>query len=379
MQTILVLLRKEFRQIFRNRAMLPIIFVMPIVQLLVLAFAATFEVKQTPVALVVEDLDPVGRELVRRMEASGYFSVRETTTSARKADEAMQSGRVDVIFHMPRGLADESTDHTLQIVVNAQDGATAGVVQAYLSRIVADFNEDRSAIRVQGLVSHGGDAAATPVGPGRIIVRPMHWYNPRLDYQTYMVPGILVILVTMIGTFLSAMNVVREKEIGTIEQLNVTPIRKGQLIAGKLFPFWIIALFELAFGLLVAWLVFRIPLEGSLALIFALAAIYLLAMLGLGLWISTVTETQQQAMFIAWFILVVCILMSGLFTPIESMPIWAQWLTELNPIAHFIKIMRRVLLKGAGIEAVAMQAAALGAFAVVSLTLAVKQYRKVSS
>ncbi|MEX2401631.1 MAG: ABC transporter permease [Rhodothermales bacterium] len=379
MQTILVLLRKEFRQIFRNRAMLPIIFVMPIVQLLVLAFAATFEVKQTPVALVVEDLDPVGRELVRRMEASGYFSVRETTTSARKADEAMQSGRVDVIFHMPRGLADESTDHTLQIVVNAQDGATAGVVQAYLSRIVADFNEDRSAIRVQGLVSRGGDAAATPVGPGRIIVRPMHWYNPRLDYQTYMVPGILVILVTMIGTFLSAMNVVREKEIGTIEQLNVTPIRKGQLIAGKLFPFWIIALFELAFGLLVAWLVFRIPLEGSLALIFALAAIYLLAMLGLGLWISTVTETQQQAMFIAWFILVVCILMSGLFTPIESMPMWAQWLTELNPIAHFIKIMRRVLLKGAGIEAVAMQAAALGAFAVVSLTLAVKQYRKVSS
>lgn len=351
MQTILVLLRKEFRQIFRNRAMLPIIFVMPIVQLLVLAFAATFEVKQTPVALVVQDIDPAGRELVRRMEASGYFSVRETSSSARRAGEAMQSGRVDVILHMPRDLADESTDHTLQVVVNAQDGATAGVVQAYLSRIVADFNDGRSILRAPLLEYSGGDAATQSVRSGRIIVHPMHWYNPRLDYQTYMVPGILVILVTIIGTFLSAMNVVREKELGTIEQLNVTPMRKGQLIAGKLLPFWIIAL----------------------------AAVYLLAMLGVGLWISTVTETQQQAMLIAWFILVVCILMSGLFTPIESMPTWAQWMTELNPIAHFIKIMRRVLLKGAGVEAVAKEAAALVAFAVASLTLSVKQYRKVSN
>jgi ABC-2 type transport system permease protein len=372
MRTIVILLRKEFRQIFRNRAMLPIIFVLPIVQLLVLAFAATFEVRETPVALVLDDAGPSAREFVRKMESSGYFDIVETTASSEAAGRAMDAGRVQMILHLPDGFSRSVQSptparHTIQIILNAQDGATAGVVQAYISRIIAEFNSGRGAASAYG-----------PSTTGTIELRPVHWYNPQLDYQTYMVPGILVILVTMIGTFLSAMNVVREKEIGTIEQLNVTPIRKGELIAGKLIPFWIIALFELAFGLAVAWLVFRIPMQGSLLLIFGLASVYLLAMLGLGLWISTVTETQQQAMFIAWFVLVVCILMSGLFTPIESMPGWAQWLTELNPVAHFIEIMRRVLLKGAGFQAVAGQAAALVAFAALMLILSVKQYRKVT-
>lgn len=355
MRVVFILLRKEFRQIFRNRAMLPIIFVMPIVQLLVLAFAATFEVRDTAVSLIAEDRGPAARELVRKLESSGYFRIVSRTNSSAQADAEMQAGRVDMILHVPRNLEQEGS---VQVVLNAQDGAKAGVVQAYVSRILSD---------VYG-----------PPGGG-IEVRPVHWYNPQLDYQTYMVPGILVILVTMIGTFLSAMNVVREKEIGTIEQLNVTPIRKYELIAGKLLPFWIIALFELAFGLLVAWIVFRIPMEGSLVLIFALASVYLLAMLGLGLWISTVTETQQQAMFISWFILVIFILMSGLFTPIESMPDWAQALTRLNPVAYFIEIMRRVLLKGAGLAAVRIQALALALFALGILTLAVRQYRKVTS
>lgn len=355
MRTIFILLRKEFRQIFRNRAMLPIIFVMPIVQLLVLAFAATFEVRDTAVSLVAEEFGPTTRELVRKLEASGYFRIVSRTTSSDVADAEMHAGRVGMILHVR---ADFERTGAVQVVLNAQDGATAGVVQAYVSRILANLNED---------------------GSGAIELRPRHWYNAQLDYQTYMVPGILVILVTMIGTFLSAMNVVREKEIGTIEQLNVTPILRYQLIAGKLLPFWIIALFELAFGLVIAWIVFRIPMEGSLPLIFGLASIYLLAMLGLGLWISTVTETQQQAMFISWFILVIFILMSGLFTPIESMPEWAQALTRLNPVAYFIEIMRRVLLKGAGPGAVATQALALAVFAVAILTLAVQQYRKVTS
>lgn len=371
MRTILILLQKEFRQIFRNRAMLPIIFLLPIIQLLVLAFAATFEVRETPVALVVEDAGPIGRDLVRKLEASGYFTVATTAESMREANADMESVRVRMILHVPGDLA---TSGRVQVILDAQDGATAGVVQAYVTRIVADLNGELA--RTAPPTARTAQPVRTASG---IEIRPTHWYNPNLDYKTYMVPGILVILVTMIGTFLSAMNVVREKEIGTIEQLNVTPIRKYELIAGKLLPFWVIALFELAFGLLVAWVVFRIPIEGSLVLIFALASLYLLAMLGLGLWISTVTETQQQAMFISWFILVIFILMSGLFTPIESMPNWAQWLTRLNPVAYFIEIMRRVLLKGAGFEAVLVQASSLAVFTAGILVLAVRQYRKVTS
>jgi ABC-2 type transport system permease protein len=194
-----------------------------------------------------------------------------------------------------------------------------------------------------------------------------------------MVPGILIVLVTMIGAFLSAMNVVREKEIGTIEQLNVTPIRKYQFIIGKLLPFLVIALFELAFGLVIARVLFDIPMLGSLPLIFALATVYMLVVLGIGLLISTFTDTQQQAMFLAWFFMVVFILMSGLFTPIESMPPWAQELTRLNPVAYFIKIMRRVLLKGAGYESVVNEFVALVLYAIIVLSLAVRQYRKVSA
>ena len=257
------------------------------------------------------------------------------------------------------------------MIFDAQDGATAGVVQSYANTILATFNRD---IQVD-FVSRAVEAERLPA----IEIIPAHWYNPDLDYQTFMVPGILVLLVTMIGTFLSAMNVVREKEIGTIEQLNVTPIRKYQFVAGKLLPFLVIALFELAFGLVIAWLVFRIPMLGNLALVFALSMVYLLAMLGLGLLISTVTETQQQAMFIAWFVMVIFILMSGLFTPIESMPAWAQKLTLLNPVAHFITIMRRVLLKGAGFDAVQFEFWALVAYATAMLMLALRRYRKVSA
>jgi ABC-2 type transport system permease protein len=213
-------------------------------------------------------------------------------------------------------------------------------------------------------------------GSPRIDVRTRGWYNPMLDYHAYMVPGILVFLVTLVGTLLTAQNIAREKEIGTLEQLNVTPITRGQFIAGKLLPFWILAMVDLAVGLAVARFVFGVPMRGSLLLVFAAAAIYLVAALGIGLWISTLAETQQQAMFITFFILVIYVLMSGLFTPVDSMPRPVQWLTELNPVKHFIVIMRAVLIKGAGFAAVQTQFYALIAFAAVVLTLAVRQYSK---
>ena len=164
----------------------------------------------------------------------------------------------------------------------------------------------------------------------------------------FMVPGILVLLVTMVTMFLGSMNVAREKEIGTIEQLNVTPIKKYQFIIGKLLPFWLIGLFELSFGLVIGKVLFNIPMVGSLGLVFLFAMVYMIVVLGMGLLISTAANTQQQAMFIAWFFLVIFILLSGLFTPIESMPKWAQTLTLVNPIRYFVEVMRGVLMKGAG-------------------------------
>ncbi len=365
-----VMLRKEFRQILRNRGMLPLIVIMPIVQLIVLPFAATFELVEARYAIIDEDRSASSRMLADMLDAGGYFSRYAEHATAAAADADLAAGNVRLIVHIPPDFERDLHRHRhapLRLVIDAQDGATAGVINAYAGSIINDFARD-----VQREYLH---RAAVPVGV-RII--PANWFNPGLDYQSYMVPGILALLVTVVGLFLSSMNIVREKEVGTIEQLNVTPLRKSEFIAGKLIPFWVIALVELAIGLVVAWVVFRIPYQGSFMLVFALAALYLLVILAAGLWISAVSETQQQALFIAWFLMVVFILMSGLFTPIESMPDWAQKLTLLNPIAYFIEIIRRILLKGAGFGAVLPQFWALVGFAGVLLTLAVRQYRKVT-
>ena len=392
-----ILLRKEFLQIFRNRGMLPILFGLPFIQLTILAFAVTYEVRDTPVSLVDDDRSWVSERLVGRLEASGYFRIVSRPASMDLAGDDIRYARSKMILHVPRGFErDLRTVSTgrLQIVLNAEDGAAAGVIQAYAMQVIAAVNREIQVDYLPVNAAPAGDGAAADLGAapvvagaglgsapdaGGIRIVPRHWYNPALDYQTFMVPGILVLLVTLIGTFLSSMNVVREKEIGTIEQLNVTPIRKQDFLVAKLLPFWIIALVELAFGLVFARFVFDIPMLGSLPLLFVLAGVYLLVMLGIGLWISTITDTQQQAMFVAWFIMVVCIMMSGLFTPIDSMPEWAQKVTLLNPIAYFIEIMRRVLLKGAGLADVKMQAGALVIYAAVMLTLAVRQYHKVTA
>jgi len=212
------------------------------------------------------------------------------------------------------------------------------------------------------------------VSSGPIELSTRGWYNPELNYRDFMVPGILVQLVTVIGTLLTAMNIVREKEIGTLDQLSVTPLSQSAFIAAKLIPLWIIALFELGIGLLIARFVFHVPMVGSITLVFAAACVYLIAALGIGLWISTLAETQQQAMFVTFFIIMTYLLMSGMFTPIRAMPQWAQWLTEINPVKHFIELIRAVLLKGATLGDVLRPLGALAVFGAVVLTLAVRRY-----
>lgn len=373
MRTIRFILQKEFLQIFRDKGMLPIIFLMPLIQLIVLGNAATYEIKNIDVYIVNQDRTPASRTLEDDFLSTKYFTISGYSSQISQAKKSMQEGNTDMIVVIPRhfekDLKNDRFDK-LGLLFNAENGNAASVSQTYAETIIQQFTK-------QWQQSHPSIA---PVGEQKLInIHTVNWYNPELKYTSYMVPGILVILVTMIGMFLSGMNIVKEKEVGTIEQLNVTPIKRYQFIIGKLAPFWILGLGELGFGLFAAWIIFRIPMVGSLFLVFFVAAIYLLVVLGLGLFISTLTDTQQQAMFIAWFIMVVFILMGGLFTPIESMPIWAQKITFFNPIAHFIEVMRRVLVKGANFADIKYQIIILSSFAVAIIALAVSRYRKVSA
>lgn len=378
MRVLRFLLRKEYRQIFRDRLMVAQMFVVPIVQLLVLANAATFEVKSAPAFVVDHDRTQASRALVDRLMASGRFTFAGSSASMDVADDAMARRDATAIVRIPHGFERDlvrAREGPVQLVLNAEDGAVAGISAAYASRIVAGYAAELgTALRPTAASVDGERAVISRPGVARLDVTTRGWYNPELNYRHYMVPGILVQLVTIVGTLLTAINIAREKEIGTLDQLNVTPVRRGQFIAAKLIPLWSIALVELGIGLAVARFVFGVPMEGSLGLVFAAAAIYLVAALGIGLWVSTLVETQQQAMFVTFFILLIYLLMSGLFTPVHSMPTWAQWLAELNPVKHFVAVMRAILLKGAGLAEVAKPLAILALYGGVVFTLAVRQY-----
>ena len=221
------------------------------------------------------------------------------------------------------------------------------------------------------------DADPAPLrGVPRIEVQVRHRYNETLNYKHYMVPGLLVALVTMIGTLLSAQNIAREKELGTLEQLNVTPLTRGQFIAAKLLPLWVLGLLDLVIGLVLAKTVFGVPVRGSLLLLFGTAGVYLVVALSIGLWISTLVETQQQAMFVSFFIMNIYLLMSGLFTPIDSMAEWVQYVSMLNPVRHFVTIARALLVRGASLADIRMPLSILTVYAFVILALAIRQYSK---
>nr|WP_315183144.1 ABC transporter permease [uncultured Flavobacterium sp.] len=374
MKTILFIVQKEFRQIFRNKAMLPIIFVMPLMQLLILSNAASFEVKNIQFSYIDHDHSVASRALISKFQASSYFKIIESFDSKAKANQEMQKGKVDVILEIPnhfeRNLIKEKKT-SLSVSINAIDGAAAGIENVYVSQIITEFNQN-----LQTKLFQYTDG--TLVQPQNIVTIPSFWYNNTLNYKTFMVPGILVLLVTMITLFLSSMNIVREKEIGTLEQINVTPIKKHQFIIGKLFPFWVLGLVILTVGLTIAKIVFNVPILGNIGLIYMFTSVYLFVILGIGLFISNHTETQQQAMFIAWFFMVIFILMSGLFTPIESMPEWAQNITLFNPIRYFVEIIRMVMLKGATFSDISFQFFIIFMYAFVLNGLAVWSYKKVS-
>ncbi|WP_320018447.1 ABC transporter permease [Labilibaculum manganireducens] len=372
MRTIKFILQKEFLQIFRNKSMLPVIFVMPIIQLCVLVFAATYEMKNTNLFVVDKDLSSHSRELISKFNGSPFFTVKDIDFSINNAEDELLKDDVDAILVFENGfgkLVDKKEPAEVQVLVNAIDASAAGLYNAYILSVIQEYNlQLKAKLQIVGKDN------------GIHLVQNTYsfLFNPEMKYIPYMLPGILVLLVTVIGLFLSAMNVVREKEIGTIEQINVTPIKKYQFLIGKLIPFLVIGFFELGVGLLLAAFVFKIPILGSVWLIYLVAFVYLLTILGIGLFISTQTDTQQQAMFIAWFFMIIFIMMSGLFTPTDSMPMWGQKLNYLNPVAYFIKIIRMIMLKGSGFMDVAKELSILGVYAVAILGIAVNRYRKVA-
>jgi ABC-2 type transport system permease protein len=375
---ILFLARAEVLHVVRDRATLAQVLVLPLVQLLVLSNAATFEILNTPVYIVDFDHTSVSRGLVSRFRASGHFRIIGQSGSLDLGNEALLRGEATLVLAIPNDFESSLVRTGLgrvQLNVNAEKGSAAGIVQSYASRILRAY---ASELRPELKPDSRGAADEEPPAPNGqdIEVAVRGWYNPTLNYQHYMVPGILVALVTIIGTLLSAQNIAREKELGTIEQLNVTPITRGQFIAAKLLPFWTLGLLDLAIGLTAGRLAFGIPMRGSLLLLFGAAAIYLVVALAIGLWISTLVETQQQAMFVTFFIVNVYLLMSGLFTPIDSMAPWVQTVSLLNPVRHFVTIARAVLMKGAGPAEIARPLLVLVAYAAVMLTIAVRQYSK---
>lgn len=353
--------------------MLPIIFIMPFIQLIILSNAATFDIKNIQFSFIDHDKSPSSRALIDKFRASEYFVITNEFSSSAIAQNAMLRGDVDVILEIPSDFSSDlikKNNTNISVLIDAINGSTAAVENVYIQQIIQSFNKQ---------ISLSSRMSPSDKDINSIIETiPSFWYNNTLNYKTFMVPGILVLLITMICLFLSGMNVVREKEIGTLEQINVTPIKKHEFIIGKLFPIWVIGLVLLSVGLVIAKLLFNIPIVGSLLLMYSFTSIYILLILGIGLFISNFSDTQQQAMFISWFFMVIFILMSGLFTPIESMPSWAQSLTDFNPIKYYVEVMRMVMLKGSDFNNIIPQFSYTILYAVLMNALAVITYKKTS-
>ena len=362
MQRLLYLIQKEFRQIRRVRAYFFLIFVMPFVQLLLLGFAITVDVKNLPLAVVDQDHSSASRRMIESFSKTELFDYKGQVSSASKAVELLDNNTVRAVVIIPPHFERDMKNRkkpSVQVLLDGVDGNSTGIAMAYIQQ---------TAILLQKEWSRG---APTALKQAKVIeIVPRMWYNPNLDSKYNIVPGILAVLITMITAFLTAMNLVREKEIGTLEQLMVTPIKSWELILGKILPFLVLAVMLLFVGILAAGLVFGIWVKGSVLLLFFLTIIFSMSTLGLGMFASTLANTQQQAMFVAYFFSIFAMLLSGFFIPIENMPNWVQAVTYLNPMRYYIVIIRAIYLKGSGFIHLWRQALAMMIFGGLMIIMA---------
>lgn len=369
------LIEKEFKQLLRNSFLPRLIIGYPCMVMIIMPWAANMEIKNISVNVVDNDHSVVSQRLIHKIDASSYFRLNNLSPTYNSALRDIESGDADVILEIPRHfektLENGEASHVL-LAANAVNGSKGGLASSYMTATLADYNAQLHAENPSsGIVQE----AASSVQPS-VSVSEKNLYNPHLNYKLFMVPALMVMLVTVICGFLPALNIVSEKEVGTIEQMNVTPVGKFKFILAKLIPFWVVGFVVLTLSFGFAWLIYGILPVGSLGIIYLLSALFVLVMSGFGLVISNHSATMQQAMFVMFFFIIILLLMSGLFTPVMSMPQWAQIITILNPLKYFVDIMRMVYLKGSGLTDLSLQIGALLAFATLFNFWAVKSYRK---
>jgi ABC-2 type transport system permease protein len=364
------LIEKEFRQIRRNPFLLKYVLVFPFVMLALLPLAANFEVENVNLCVIDNSHSPYAQRLVHKMEHSGYFRITDLSQTYHQALKGIEQDESDIVLEIPSSFErDLIRDQAANVMIsaNAVNGMKAGLGSSYLVGILAEYNAE---IRSELL------PATTHASVMGIDISKLFRYNPKLKYKYAMVPAIMVMLLTIICGFLPAFNIVQEKENGTIEQMNVTPVGKFSLILSKLIPYWLIGFCVLNLCFFVAWLFYGMWPLGSLFTIYLFASVYVLAFSGLGLVISNYAKTLQQSMFMVFFIVITFIFISGLYTPVDNMPQWAQYISDISPLKYFIRVMRLVYLKGSSVGEMIEPLLALSGFALVFNLWAVISYHK---
>ena len=367
------LIEKEFKQIARNSFIPRFILMMPLMVMLVFPWAADQEIKNVKLSVIDNDHTTTSARLVEKVVSSGYFRLSDVSASDKEAMRSIESGEADLILEIPADFEKSMVKGeagAVSIRANAVNGTKGLLGASYLSSILNDYASDLRVEYVGEMAAFG----AIPV----FDVEPRYRFNPHLDYKVFMVPALMVMLLTMLAGFLPSLNIVGEKEAGTIEQINVTPVKKSYFVLAKLIPYWVIGFLVLAICMILAALVYGIYPEGSLFTIFLFASVYVLVVSGFGLVISNYSDTIQQSMFVMFFFIMIFVLMSGLLTPIESMPAWARAITYLLPPRYFVEVMRAVYLKGASIVELWPQYLALVGYAGLFNAVAALTYKKQS-
>ena len=371
MRRVGVLVWKELIELGQDRDLFGIVILAPILQLFMLGYAATTDVRDVPLVVADADRSAASRGLVARFDASPNFTIVDVVTSPNEVDPYLELGRAWIALAIPPGYGEglgRGSPQALQVIADGSDANSTTVALGYATNLIAGYQQElRAAPKPAEQV-----AAAAAIEP-----RVRVWFNSRLDSRDFMIPGVLALLLMVITTNLSSMGIVREKELGTLEQLNVTPLRRWELIVGKLLPYALVGLIDVCLVLGVAVLWFEVPLRGSVVLLFALTFVYLMSTLGLGLFVSTISSTQQQAMMTTiFFFLMPMIYLSGFIFPIENMPAVIQPLTYLLPLRYYLAILRSIFLKGVGLETLWPEALALAGWGVAILSLAVARSTK---
>jgi ABC-2 type transport system permease protein len=366
------MLIKEFIQVFRDPRMRIVLFVLPVLQTVIFGYAVDMDVKNIPTAIMDRDNSSESRELTDIISSSGHFRITRHIDSDSQARNLLDRGTVRVILTIEHGFSQQlarGENVTVQALMDGSDSNTAGVVMGYLGRFSNDYN---SRLQLRFVQRHQGGTLRA----GRVELASRAWFNENLESPPFYVPAVITNILFVITMLLSSLAIVREKEIGTMEQVIVTPIRKREFILGKTLPFVLIGYIDVALISLVGTLVFHVPVRGSLGLLFLATTLFLMSALGIGLLISTVSRTQQQAMMSAFFVIFPAMLLSGFAFPIENMPLAVQWLTLANPLRYYMLIIRGIFLKGVGFAILWPHMAALTVIGLAVLLVAVERFRK---